>query len=207
MPYDPFKHHRRSIRLKGYDYSQEGACFVTICVKNGEPILGEIIDGAMRLNNWGQIVDFEWRLTEHLRRNVILDEYQVMPNHFHGIFWILNKHVENFQVSSKRILLQHPFRKIHKHLPTTFGRPPKGSLGVIVGGFKSAVTAAVNDLEETPGASFWQRGYYDQIIRNERHLQNVRRYIKNNPANWKKDCLHPRQPTNKFNEVWRKRVD
>ena len=82
---------RRSIRIKGYDYGLAGGYFVTICVKDGECLLGEITLDAVTLSSFGQIVDEEWRKTDSFRRDVLLDVYQVMPNHFHGIVWLLNE--------------------------------------------------------------------------------------------------------------------
>ena len=82
---------RRSIRLRGYDYSLAGGYFVTTCVKNGECILGKIDEDEVTLNSFGLIFDEEWRRTDLLRREVLLDVYQVMPNHFHGIVWLRNE--------------------------------------------------------------------------------------------------------------------
>lgn len=186
MTYDPHKHHRRSVRLKGYDYTQAGAYFITICSKHGQCIFGHVENGLMILNEWGQIVEQEWQQTAVLRPNVELDVHQVMPNHFHGTLWVIGGTTET-AVSP----------------PRQFGQPQKGSLDTIVGAFKSAVTHAINDLRQTRGISVWQRSFYDQIIRNERHLTAVRQYIINNPANWEADKLHPHAPPNKFNQSWR----
>jgi REP element-mobilizing transposase RayT len=92
MPYDPTRHHRRSIRLKGYDYSQAGAYFITICTQDRAGLFGEIVDGEMRLNEYGQIVRDEWFHTAVVRPCVVLypDEFVVMPNHVHGIIWIVD---------------------------------------------------------------------------------------------------------------------
>lgn len=185
MPYDPHKHHRRSMRLKGYNYTQAGAYFITICCQHGQCLFGHIENGEMILNDWGCIVEQEWQKTAVLRPNIRLDVSQIMPNHFHATFWI----VEAVSPSQNRI--------------RQFGKPQKGAVGTIVGSFKAAVTHAINDLRQTKGVSVWQRGYYDQIIRNERHLTAVRQYIINNPANWKSDTLHPDAPPNKFNQSWR----
>lgn len=91
MAYDPAIHHRQSIRLKGYDYSQVGAYFVTICVQNRECVLGEVIDGQMHLNQFGKIVAAEWLKTAEVRENVDLDVSVVMPNHMHGILIITHQ--------------------------------------------------------------------------------------------------------------------
>lgn len=90
MKYDPEQHHRRSIRLKEYDYSQSGAYFITICTYNRKCSFGEIVNGEMQLNEWGTILENELLKTSELRPNVLLDEYVVMPNHFHGIIVIMD---------------------------------------------------------------------------------------------------------------------
>jgi len=92
MPYDPQRHHRRSIRLPGYDYTQPGAYFITIVTHERMPSFGEIVDGEMRLNEYGQIVPAEWFQTAVVRPYVVLhpDEFVVMPNHVHGIVWIVD---------------------------------------------------------------------------------------------------------------------
>ncbi len=88
MKYDPNKHHRRSIRLKGYDYSSAGAYFITICAYQRACLFGEIVDGMMQLNEFGQIVADEWLKSSEIRREIALDEWVVMPNHIHGIVFI-----------------------------------------------------------------------------------------------------------------------
>jgi len=90
MKFDPEKHHRRSIRLKGYDYSKPGAYYVTICVHDRECLFGDIMDGEMHLNAYGKIVQTEWLESSEIRNEIELDAYQIMPNHFHGIVFIQN---------------------------------------------------------------------------------------------------------------------
>src|SRR4028118_1039178 len=85
MTYNPKKHHRRSIRLQGYDYSETGAYFITFCTYQRECLFGEIINGQMRLNQYGQIVAEEWGHSSAIRQEIELDVWVVMPNHFHGI--------------------------------------------------------------------------------------------------------------------------
>ena len=91
MKYDADKHHRRSIRLKGYDYSQAGAYFVTICVKERACLFGDVLDGEMRLNDVGQMVTHDWVELPERFPTVKIDEFVVMPNHLHGII-ILTGH-------------------------------------------------------------------------------------------------------------------
>ena len=88
MPYDKRKHHRRSIRLPGYDYTSPGAYFVTICVHGGECLLGQIVDGEMRLSRFGQVAGQYWKRIPNHVAQVELDEWVVMPNHIHGIIII-----------------------------------------------------------------------------------------------------------------------
>jgi REP element-mobilizing transposase RayT len=174
MKYDPQKHHRRSIRLKGYDYTQSGAYFVTICAYQRMHVFGEIVNGEMILNDTGEIARDEWFKTEKLRPYVELyeDEFVVMPNHAHGIIWI----VENVGTRRRRV-------------PTaeSFGKPVKGSIPTIVRAYKSAVTYAVNGAQGVRGAVLWQKNYYEHIIRNDRELNNIGWYILNNPLNWQLD--------------------
>ena len=90
MPYDPDKHHRRSIRLEEYDYSRAGAYFITICTYNKECIFGNATNSEMQLSENGVIVESEWVKTAEIRSNIIIDKYIVMPNHVHGIIIILD---------------------------------------------------------------------------------------------------------------------
>ncbi len=88
MTYDPEKHHRKSVRLREYDYSKPNAYFITICTYNKECIFGAIINGEMQLNAYGKIVENEWLKTPTIRPYVLLDKYIIMPNHIHGIIII-----------------------------------------------------------------------------------------------------------------------
>jgi len=88
MKYDPDKHHRRSVRLKGYDYSQNGAYFITICTQNRECLFGKIVNRKMLINDAGKIAYDEWIKTGKMRKNIIIDQFIIMPNHIHGIIII-----------------------------------------------------------------------------------------------------------------------
>jgi REP element-mobilizing transposase RayT len=184
---------RRSIRFKGYDYRLAGGYFVTICVRNGECILGEIVDDEMVLNSFGQIVDGEWRKGEEIREHVLLDVYQVMPNHFHGIVFLLNElEPDPRQTEHSSVWAKHasPLRNVDLELGPFMGLKP-GSLSAVIRGFKSASTRRVNKLRGISGVSIWQRNFWERIIRNERELEAIRRYILANPVNWRKDDLYP----------------
>jgi len=197
--YNPLKHHRRSIRLKGYDYSAPGAYFITVCVHNRECALGEIVDGEMRLNEAGEIVVACWQAIPAHFVHVGLDLFVVMPNHLHGII-VLEAYamggkgeasaVEQAGISGVLAADASPLRMD--------GTPP-GSIPAIVQNFKSVSSRRLNALRATPGAHFWQRNYYEHIVRNEAGLARIRTYIQNNPARWARDQLHPAAPSNPFN--------
>jgi REP element-mobilizing transposase RayT len=167
MAYNRDIHHRQSIRLHGYDYSQNGAYFVTICVKDMMPIFGDVHNDEMQLNKYGHLVAECWQNIPQHFPNTELDSYIIMPNHLHGIIWI-------------NVGAQHA-----APLPAPDTDPSQQALGIIVRSFKSAVTKSINLLRNTPGASVWQRNYYEHIIRNDGDLKAIRACIVNNPARWR----------------------
>lgn len=184
MKYSREKHHRRSVRLKGYDYSNPGAYFVTACAWNRECIFGEIIDGKLKLHELGKVVHREWMRTGDIRQNTELDEFIVMPNHFHGILVI-----NNCMNVSRRGVLR---RGVLQYAPTNAGlRSPSQTIGAIIRGFKSAVTKSINLLRNTPGIPVWQRNYFEHIIRDEKELFRIRKYIHLNPVQWDIDEENP----------------
>ena len=163
--------HRKSIRLEKFDYTQSGAYFVTVCSYE-KFLFGEIKNRIMRLNDFGVIVYEEWNRTSENRKEIVLDQFIVMPNHVHGIIGIIDDIVGTA-----------------RRAPTSerFGHPVSGSLPTIIRSFKSAVTKRINEIRETPGAPVWQRNYYEHIVRNEDDLNDVRQYVIYNPAMWAKD--------------------
>ena len=172
---------RKSPRLQGYDYSQEGAYFVTICTHNREHLFGIIANGQMHLNDYGEIVLNEWQKTASQRPYLDLDSFVVMPNHVHGIVIIRgNGDIEN---RTQHAASLHQFRS-----NTGVANPIRsGSLPAIIRGFKSAVTKRVNEHRSTPSMPVWQERYHDHIIRNEIQLNHLREYILYNPARWQSD--------------------
>jgi len=184
MPYDPFKHHRRSIRLRGYDYTQAGAYFVTIVARNRECLFGAVVDGVMHVNACGEIVVEEWLRSAEIRKEIELDEWVVMPNHLHGIVVI---------VSDGDVAV--PDVGAHGRAPLQVSPMPlycpAKSLGSFIAGFKSAVTKRINETRGTPGIPVWHRNYFEHIIRNEKSLNAIRAYIVGNPANWAHDEENP----------------
>lgn len=174
MKYNPEKHHRRSIRLKGYDYTRPGYYFVTICTKDREHFFGEIVDGKMYLSEIGKKVQQCWdEIPQHFPQ-VRLDEWVIMPDHVHGILVIMDS-VEPAGGS--------------KSLGDESGRPRGTSMtiGSIIRGFKSGVTKWAR--ENTDIYVVWHRNYYERIIHGREILQRVRQYIENNPMKDKDSVL------------------
>ena len=157
---------RKSIRLKEYDYSLPGEYFVTICTHDHECTLGEIVNGEMRLNEIGKIVEEEWLRTENIRPGIELDVFVIMPNHVHGI-----------------IVIKDESPNVGTHSCASLRRKPR-SLGSIIAGFKSAATKRINEMRHTPSFPVWQKRFYDRIIRSDKELNNVRKYIQNNVLQW-----------------------
>jgi REP element-mobilizing transposase RayT len=201
MSYDPHKHHRRSIRLKGYDYSQEGMYFVTICVQKGQCLLEGTGVQAMILLWWEKLAE--------KFPTVILDAFITMPNHVHFIIAIVGAPPRDDVGAHPRVRPDEgQTHEGQTHEGQTHGSAPTAvTLGEIVQWFKTMTTNAyINGVKEQGWEPFpgklWQRNYYEQIIRNERHLTAVRQYIHDNPANWQADKLHPNAPPNSFNATW-----
>lgn len=174
--YDPHKHNRQSIRLKGYDYSQPGYYFITICVANRCCLFGNIIRSQMIMNKYGQIAKKEWIRTENLRDNVRLDEFIVMPNHIHGIIELTE--------SSRGVSQYAPAAVANKF------KSPSNNLGAIIRGYKSTVTKQINEINNQPDDQVWQRNYYDHIIRSRKELKRIRKYIRENPEDWENNQLN-----------------
>ena len=172
MKSDAKRHHRRSLRLKEYDYSQAGAYFVTICTKNHENIFGEMDEGIMRLSPAGAIVEAFWKDLPSRYPNVELDAFVVMPNHVHGSIMIFVGAIHELplcqQTGRRRMLL------------------PK-----IIGYIKMNTARRINRLRNAPGTPVWQRNYYDHVIRNEESLNSIRQYIAENPQRWVYDKENP----------------
>jgi REP element-mobilizing transposase RayT len=189
MTFDPEKHHRRSIRLRNYDYSQPGAYFVTICTYQKQSWFGEIKNGQMYLNQLGKIVADEWLKTCKIRPNFQLDEWVIMPNHFHGIV-IINDYSGDDQslgAGNRPLDLGAGNRPLDLGARDAPLQQKPNSLSSCIAGFKSAVTKRINLLRQNTDTPIWQRNYYESILRDEKYLAVVREYIINNPKNWPND--------------------
>ena len=186
MTYNPTVHQRRSIRLQGYDYAQAGAYFITICTHQREYLFGQIANKEMKLNDVGLVVKQEWEKSAVLRPYIKLGEFVIMPNHFHGIIWMLDDDGRDTACNDTAR------RDTARRVPTTieqFGKPVTGSIPTIVRAFKSAVTRQINLIRQTQGAPVWQRNYYDHIIRDNKSYEQIAQYILENPAKWETDKL------------------
>ncbi len=190
--------HRRSIRLKNYNYAQSGMYFITICAYDKKYLFGKIINEKMILNDLGHIVLKEWLKTGEIRKNIKLDEFVIMPNHFHCILNIISRGTACRALSDSHI--------------EKFNKPTRNSIPTIIRSYKSAVTKQINQCFDGTArratTTVWQRNYYEHIIRNEHELKKIREYILNNPLKWKLDFenLNRVKQYKDFTEYMKKRL-
>lgn len=182
--------HRRSIRLKGYDYSQSGAYFVTICTQGRACLLGSIENGAMVLNEYGCVVRDEWLKTAEIRAEIQAGEFVVMPNHFHGIVIITEPTIGAIRELPLRTP-NHSVGAIHESPLPLRQQRRQMALSKIVGRFKMLTAKRINEIRQLHGVPVWQRNYYEHVIRNEVDYGQVAEYIADNPCCWEEDALHP----------------
>ena len=154
MTDDPDRHHRRSVRLWGYDYAQSGAYFVTVCTAERQPILGTLTNGSMRLSPAGELALDAWLRIDEVNSHIVLDELFIMPDHLHGI-----------------VMIRDDQETAETMLPT---------LGVLIGQFKTHSARRINRMRGMTGRSVWQRSFYEHIIRDDEDLARVRAYVVNN---------------------------
>ena len=174
--YKPHIHHRRSIRLKGYNYAQDGLYFITICCHDRICRFGKVVNGEMVLNECGQMAYDEWVKLPERFPNFELDVFQIMPNHMHGIIALHN--VAGFTPAQNNAKPQNDLRTTARVAPT---------VSDIVGAYKSLVAngcLGVFKLKNEMMGKLWQRNYYEHIIRNDQSYQTISEYIINNPAKW-----------------------
>ena len=166
------KPRRRSIRLPYYDYSQSGAYFVTVCVKDRKCVLSKVVDETTQLSSEGEIVKAVWDGLPNHYTHVELDEFVVMPNHIHGIIWLADEPSQPVGAG----LRPAPTRPMKRH-----------GLPEIVRALKSFSARRINELRGTKGTPFWQRNYYEHIIRDDEDLYQHQNYIRENPFRWALD--------------------
>jgi REP element-mobilizing transposase RayT len=220
------EHHRRSIRLDGYDYTCDGYYFVTLVTANRDPFLAQPVAGKMVLTQYGLVAQGEWENLAKRFDYVVLDAFVVMPDHVHAVIGLMTSvrtRVEDDCPTSisTRLSEVHPtdvrarqkedyqadvcqtdVRARHEEdcqtgkvlsasprqgSTSTPPQPhcPSGSLGVVVGAYKSSTARIINALRRTPGEKVWLRNYYEHIVCNEGELDRIRRYILANPERWK----------------------
>lgn len=188
MKYSPDVHRRRSMRLQGYDYAQAGAYFITICTKDRQCLFGNIMNSKMECNKAGKMLERVWSELPTRFDVLELDEFTVMPNHFHGIVTLSGRDRACLRPSQSSA-------KSGDHKDRPYGTRPD-SIGRVVQAFKSITThqyingVRCSGWHPFPG-KLWQRNYWDHIIRDEAELTNIREYIVNNPSLWESDQLHP----------------
>ncbi|HSL44950.1 MAG TPA: hypothetical protein VK897_16075 [Anaerolineales bacterium] len=193
--FDPQKHHRRSICLKNYDYTSEGAYYVTIVTQGRVCLFGEIIDGEMHLNEYGQIVQKWWEAMPVHFPNVTTGAFIVMPNHVHGIIFITNERRGEVisplnNPNQNRILFKQNITIIKGGETPPLRKP---TLGQIIAYFKYQSTKEMNRVDNTGTITkLWQRNYYEHIIRNEQELKQKTDYILDNPSRWEEDQENPK---------------
>lgn len=187
MRFNPNIHHRKSIRLRNYDYSRNGAYFVTICTYKRLELFGNVEDGQMRLNDVGSLVEEFWKKLPEKFEGIFLDEYCVMPNHFHGILII-----DRFLKSKKSMHYKSGRDKSCPYMGNA-------TLGEIIRYFKGRTTYEIRcsrrgdiydaqkEIEMFTPMFAWQRNYYEHVIRDDSDINKIRYYISNNPSNWEVD--------------------
>lgn len=175
---------RRPLRLQGFDYSKEGAYFVTICTQNRAYLFSDVVDGAMHLNDAGRLVQTVWDGLSQRFPTIELDAFVVMPNHIHGILFIVGAG------------LALPLKGAASSAPT---RSRPHTLGNVLRAFKSISAIGVNRALSRSGQPLWQRNYYEHVIRSEESLNCIRGYIATNPFRWELDRENPaRQGEDEF---------
>ena len=194
MTYEAGQHHRRSVRIAGYDYSQSGMYFVTVCAADRACMFGEVVGGGVRLNDAGRIVEDEWAKTAQMRPRVLLDQFVVMPNHIHGIVVLMDSRGTLQRAPTG----DRPIRTIER-----FGKPTRDSIPTIIRLFKAATTKRISIQQGTPGVTVWQRNYYEHIIRDGKSLDRIRRYIAENPVRWAFDRENPQAVNPEPEDAWR----
>ncbi len=172
---------RQSRRLYGYDYTTKGSFYVTIRVHDGEKLFGYMLDKSLHLNDAGRMINKWWLNTQSKYKSILLDKYVIMPNHIHGVINMLGP--------SKTDLSKFNIELQGEHIGSPL-QLPNPSLSRIIQWFKTMTTndyinqVKINEWKRFEG-KLWQRNYYEHIIRNEQELYRIRKYITNNPINWK----------------------
>jgi len=195
MKFEQNQHHRRSIRLKGYDYTTPGGYFITLVTQGRVCLFGDIVKDEMQYSEKGQIACECWRAIPDHFSTVELGVFMVMPNHVHGIIIL---HEELAPAYENRSAISSPNVGATHWVAPTNGRkyviptngPQRGSIGAIIGAYKMSVTRKI--VQRYGGVpNIWQRNYYEHIIRNDEEHQRIHLYIESNPVHWINDDENP----------------
>lgn len=167
------KRRRKNLRLQGFDYTQLGAYFITICTRNRECFLGEVENDKMRLSDAGLLAKAVWVELPRHYPHIQLDAHIIMPNHIHGIVWLT--------------------RGAGLKPAPTNGDSDRARHGLpeIVRAFKTFSARHINAFQGSVGSPVWQRNYYEHVIRNDESLNRIRQYITDNPSRWHEDPENP----------------
>ena len=161
-------HQRKHIRLRHFDYSSANAYFITVCVKHFEPLLGQVRNSICGLSEIGNDVALRLQNIPALNKYVLLDEFIVMPNHFH-VLLIIREHHGTW-------------------LENRFQKPVSGSISMIINAAKGATIKWCKANHHTKFK--WQDRFHDHVVRNEQEYWAIKNYIINNPRNWEKDKFY-----------------
>ena len=215
MVFDPRLHHRRSIRLRGYDYAGGGVYFVTICTEAKKCLFGEVIESEMSLNEAGRLVQETWDSLPGRFTSLVLDAFQIMPNHLHGVFVLPGPGLEPALARATGAPVIQPYEdRRGRACPTLVGgrhdrqgtasrSPTNGnaraclrrtSMGDVVGAFKSISTIAVNKLFSQTGTRLLHENFYEHIVRDMGELESIRDYVIHNPQCWLDDPENQESP-------------
>ena len=185
---DRQRHHRRSIRLQGYDYSQSGAYYVTLCTQDRACLFGEVVDGGMHVNGAGRMASDVWHALPDRFPTIDLDAFVIMPNHIHGVVVI----ADDNNLVGAGLVPAHDVMPVNTRATTRVAP----TLGDVIGAYKSVVTVQYARAVNVRGwprfrKRLWQRNYYEHVIRNAESLNRIRQYILDNPRHWYEDRYNP----------------
>jgi putative transposase len=184
-------------RAKWWDYKNEGDYFITICTKNREHLFGYVKDGEMILNEYGKIVSNCWYDLPNHYSNIILDEFQIMPNHIHCIVGVDNSNSDSNSDSVETgfkpvcTAADDPVCTAANDPADNLDNKEKNIHGVFefIRALKTFSSRRINEMRDSKGVSNWQQRFHDHIIRDEMEYNRIKNYIINNPKNWNEDCF------------------
>ena len=167
---------KKSIRLQNYDYAQNGLYFVTICTKNSQHLFGTIVNGKIKLNSAGKMVEHIWSEIPQFYDGFVLHDFVVMPNHFHGIIEIVLTHEQRTTTGGLSLHTQMTISEIIHRFKTLTTR--------------KYIDGVHSDGWEDFQGKLWQRSYHEHVIRDNKSYETIVEYVQNNPLKWVDDCYY-----------------